>query len=132
MRKITLHGRGRRGTCVGAAELEQRFLSLYGATADRKVGECFVKGMRVLLRRFEPQWEREVALVSRGQSAPYKKAIHLYWLASRKAQKASLIYLDSHQHVSITDIVSDLKEDPYPTLKSLTDAAKSHATRVCG
>ena len=88
--------------------------------------------MRVLLRRFEPQWEREVALVSRGQSAPCKKAIHLYWLASRKAQKASLIYLDSHQHVSITDIVSDLKEDPYPTLKSPTDAAKSHAIRVCG
>jgi hypothetical protein len=104
----------------------------YGETADRKVGECFVKGMRVLLRREEPIWLRQVATIAKGQTAACRKTIHTYWLASEKLQKATLIYLDSHQHVDITQIARDIKEDPLATLKSQTDAAKKHAILICG
>jgi hypothetical protein len=113
-------------------KLEDTCLKVYGQTADRKVGACFVKGMRALLRQEQPLWEKQVAAISRGQTASCRKAIHAYWLASGKAQKASLIYLDSHQHVSVTDIARDLQEDPYATLKAQTDAAKKRAIQVCG
>jgi hypothetical protein len=113
-------------------KLKDACLKVYGETADRKVGECFVKGMRPLLRQEAPLWEKQVAGISRGQTAPCRKAIHAYWLASRKAQAASLIYLDSHQHVSVTDIAKDLNEDPYATLKAQTDATKKRAIQVCG
>jgi hypothetical protein len=107
-------------------------LKRYGQTADRKVGECFVKGMRIILRQVEPVWQKQVAAIAVGQSAPCRKAIHAYWLAAEKNQKASLIYLDSHQHVDITQIARDIKAEPYATLKAQTDAAKKHAIIICG
>src|SRR4051794_13865805 len=72
-------------------KLSDDCLKRYGETADRKVGECFVKGMRVLLRREEPVWLRQVANIAKGQTVVCRKAIHAYWLASEKSQKASLI-----------------------------------------
>lgn len=113
-------------------DLGDKCMALYGKTANRKIGECFVKGARPLLRAEAPLWEREVAKVSVGQSSACKAAIHGYWLAVRKTTAATLIYLDSHPHTSMTDVASDLSGDPYATLKSVSDAAKSRAIRVCG
>jgi hypothetical protein len=113
-------------------ELGDKCLALYGQTANQKVGECFVRGGRVILRSQQPGWERAVARISIGRSAPCKKAIHAYWLASRKATRASLIYLDSHPHTSMTEIASDFAEEPYATLKALLDESKRRAIRVCG
>ena len=90
------------------------------------------EGRCVIIRRQQPQWERAVAAISTGQSPACRKAIHRYWLASRKGQTASLIYLDSHPHTSMTEVASDIGEEPYATLKSQSDAAKRNAIRVCG
>jgi hypothetical protein len=105
---------------------------VYGKTDDAKLGACFVKLEIVSLRSRMPRWERAVARISRGQSAPCRKAIHAYWLASRKAQLASMIYLRTHAKRAATDIASDLNEEPYVTLRQVTDETKSRAVRVCG
>jgi hypothetical protein len=116
----------------GLDRLVSACAALYGETADRKVGECVVHGMREILRRESPKWEKAVALISRGQSVPCKEAIHVYWLASRKNQRAAVTYLDAHRHRNFTAVASDLKADPYATLSSLTRSTKAHANRVCG
>ena len=113
-------------------EVGDKCIALHGETADRKIGECWVKGLRVILRRQQPQWERAVAAIAKGQSESCRKAIHRYWLASRKGQAAILIYLDAHQHTRMTEVASDLDEEPHATLKNQTDAAKSAAIRTCG
>lgn len=113
-------------------DLADKCIAIYGETADRKVGECFVKGMRVIVRRQIPQWELAVTRISKGQTRACKKAIHAYWRASRKGQKALVIYLDSHPHTSATQFGRDLGGDPFGMLKQLTDEAKSRAIRVCG
>ena len=82
---------------------------------------------------YSPRWEREVAKIAAGQSKACRAAIHRYWLASRKSHAANLIYLNaSHPGVTIAQIGLDLNDEPYSTLKSLTEEAKSHAIRVCG
>jgi hypothetical protein len=106
-------------------------ISVFGQN-DANVGACFVKGIAASIRQRQPIWERQVARIAKGQSLACRKAIHKYWLASRKGQRASLIYLDSHPHVALTQIVRDLDEEPLATLKSLTDEAKARAIRVCG
>lgn len=103
----------------------------FGETS-RKAGECFVKGMMASLRALQPKWEKQDAAIARGQSKPCRTAIHQYWLASRKAQKASLIYFDSHQRTEPAQIASDFSEEPFNTLRSLTEEAKARAIRICG
>lgn len=105
---------------------------LYGKTDDAKLGVCFVKLEIVSLRSRKPLWERAVARIANGQPARCRKAIHAYWMASRKAQRASMIYLQTHPKRAATEIASDLNEEPYVTLRELTDEAKSRAIRVCG
>jgi hypothetical protein len=105
---------------------------VYGKTDDAKLGACFIKLEIVSLRSRMPLWEHAVARISKGQSAPCRKAIHAYWLASRKAQRASMIYLRTHPKRAATDIASDLNEEPYVTLRQVTDETKSRAVRVCG
>jgi hypothetical protein len=104
---------------------------LYGGR-DRKLGECLTKGARVVLRSQAVVWERQVARVARGRSVACKKAIHSYWLASRKAQKATLIYFDGHPHTDLSEIYGAFTDEPFSTLHDITDAAKSKAIRVCG
>jgi hypothetical protein len=106
-------------------------LYLFGQN-DVKLGACFAKREGGILRARQLEWERQVARIAHGQTARCKRAIHGYWLAARRSGKANLIYLDSHQHTAMTRINSDLGEDPYAKLKSLSDAAKSRAIRVCG
>jgi hypothetical protein len=106
-------------------------LYLFGHN-DAKLGACFAKREGRILHARQPDWEREVARIAHGQTARCKRAIHGYWLAARKSVTAALTYLDSHQHTAMTKINSDLGKDPYATLKSLSDAAKSRAIRVCG
>jgi hypothetical protein len=99
---------------------------------DAKVGACFVKAERVSLRLEGEAMRKQIAIISRGQTASCKKAIHVYWLASRKAAKVNLIYLDSHPHVAVTRLSRDLNRKPYTTLKMHTFRAKSEAIRICG
>jgi hypothetical protein len=79
-----------------------------------------------------PEWGREVAAVSKGQSARCKAAIHRYWLASGKVQRLEVRYLAAHAHITATKLSSDLQDEPFTTLQSLTDEAKSSAIRICG
>ena len=99
---------------------------------DDKLGACFAKREGRILHARQPEWERQVARIARGQTVLCKRAIHGYWLAARKSAEATLVYLDSHQHTAMTKINNDLGENPYATLKSLSDAAKSQAIRACG
>jgi hypothetical protein len=99
---------------------------------DDKLGACFATSEGRILQARQPDWERQVAGIARGQTARCKKAIHGYWLTTRNTLHATLTYLESHQHTAMTQINSDLSHDPYKTLKSLSDAAKSRAIRVCG
>jgi hypothetical protein len=100
---------------------------------DGKLGPCFVKGMIVKLHTANPDWLRQVARLARGQSPACKKAIHGYYLAFSKLQKANLIFLNGHSHTKMTDLASSLREDrPYVTLRALNDGAKSRAIDVCG
>jgi hypothetical protein len=43
-----------------------------------------------------------------------------------------LAYFKAHRTRAATDIATDTNAEPYVTLKSLKDEAKSHAIRVCG
>jgi hypothetical protein len=99
---------------------------------DAKVGACFVKAERVSVRVERAALKKGIATISRGQTPSCKKAIHVYWLASRKAAEVNLIYLDSHPHVAVTRMSRDLNRKPYTTLKLRTFKAKSAAIRVCG
>ena len=106
-------------------------LYLFGQN-DGKLGACFATREGRILQERQPDWDRQVGRIAHGQTAHCKKAIHGYWLATRTSVKATLIYLDSHQHTAMTQINRDLSEDPYKSLRSLSDAAKSRAIRVCG
>lgn len=107
-------------------------IKVYGEKADAKVGACFARtGLGVLLAE-RPKWERQVAAIAKGQSHACKKAIHSYWLASRKGQAASVIYFRGHPDAALTEIASDFREEPYAELDRLTDVAKAKAIRVCG
>ena len=59
---------------------------------DAKVGQCFVHHMIVKLPAENPDWLRQVARLARGQARACKKAIHGYYLAFSKLQKAYLIF----------------------------------------
>jgi hypothetical protein len=106
-------------------------LYLFGQNDD-KLGACFATREGGILRARQLDWERQVAGIARGQTAPCKEAIHGYWLTTRNKLHATLGYLESHQHTGMAKINSDLSHDPYKTLKSFSDAAKSRAIRVCG
>jgi len=106
-------------------------LYLFGQN-DEKLGACFATREGRILHARQPDWDRQVARIAHSQSARCKKAIHGYWLATRKTVNATLVYLDSHQHTAMSQIHSDLSGDPYKTLKSHSDAAKSRAISVCG
>jgi hypothetical protein len=106
-------------------------LYLFGQNDD-ELGACFATREGRILRARQLDWERQVAGIARGQTAPCKEAIHGYWLTTRNKLHATLGYLESHQHTGMTKINSDLSHDPYKTLKSFSDAAKSRAIRVCG
>lgn len=113
-------------------ELSDKCIAIYGESADQKVGECFIEGMQVVVRKQIPGWERAVARVAKGQTKKCKSAIHAYWRASRKGQKALLSYLDSHPDTSATQFERDIGGHPFGMLKERTDKTKSKAIRVCG
>ena len=106
-------------------------LYLFGENDD-KLGACFATRERGILRARQHEWERQVTGIQRGQTSRCKKAIHGYRLTTRNKLHATLGYLDSHQHTAMTKINRDLSHDRYKRLKSLSDAAKSRAIRVCG
>lgn len=105
----------------------------FGGQTNSKAGACAFHAVREAWKTHTPRWEHQVATIARGQTRACRVAIHAYWLASHKAQAATRIYLEaSHPGVTILQISVDLNAEPYSTLKSLTDQAKSHAIRVCG
>jgi hypothetical protein len=99
---------------------------------DAKLGACVVRGLLALRPALVAKWERGVGIVSRGQTATCQKAIHAYWLAARKNIKATTIYFESHRHTGSTRIQAELNSQPYTTLESQKDDAKTHAVAVCG
>lgn len=99
---------------------------------DKKAGECLVAGVLRVYPKMDANWERGLARIAKRQSAPCKKAIHAYWLAARKNFAAATAYFKSHRTTAATQIQSDLADEPYATIKSVKDEAKSHAIRVCG
>jgi hypothetical protein len=101
-------------------------------TDDARLGACFIKVELAATRHAAGEWEKDVANIAVGQTPTCKKAIHAYWLASRKNQAAAIIFYTTHAHATMTDIADEIKAEPYPTLQSLTKSAKSHAIRVCG
>lgn len=99
---------------------------------DARLGGCFIKVELAALRRAIPEWAKQISGIASGQTAACKGAIHAYWLASRKNQAAALIFYTGHAHSSMTDIAGELNDEPFPTLQSITKAAKSKAIRICG
>lgn len=102
------------------------------AKDDAKAGACAVKVALAAYAKEIPIWSRQVAAVSIGQAAPCRRAIHSYWLATRKVTAAAQIYFRGHSHVTATRLGEDLRGEPFKTLGSLHDAAKSRAIRICG
>jgi hypothetical protein len=99
---------------------------------DAKVGACFVRAERVSLRAQRSALQTQIAAISRGQRASCKRAIHQYWVASRRAATANLVYLDSHPRAGVRRLSRDLNAEPYASLKKSTYDAKSHAVDACG
>jgi hypothetical protein len=99
---------------------------------DAKLGACVVQGLLAVRPALVARWERGVGTVSRGQTEACKHAIHAYWLAARKNIKATTLYFESHRHAGSTRIQAELNSQPYTTLESQKDEAKSHAVAVCG
>jgi hypothetical protein len=99
---------------------------------DAKLGACVVRGLLALRPKLIARWERGVGIVARGQTAACRHAIHAYWLAARKNIKATTLYFESHRHTGSTRIQAELNSQPYTTLESQKDDAKTHAVAVCG
>ena len=99
---------------------------------DVKFGACIVANQRVALRADAVEWDKQVAMIARGQSAPCRSAIHDYSSALVARQKALLTYMDSHPRVASTRLVHDLRSEPFTTLKAVTRASLFRAVRVCG
>jgi hypothetical protein len=99
---------------------------------DAKLGACVVQGLLALRPALVARWERGVGNIARGQTTACKQAIHAYWLAARKNIKATSLYFESHRHAGSTRIQAELNSQPYTTLESQKDEAKSHAVAVCG
>jgi hypothetical protein len=104
---------------------------LFGQS-DAKTGACFAKGISASVRARQPIWGRQVVEIAQGKPAPCRRAIHVYWLASRRGQAATLRYLDSHQRVGAAAIAKGIMGEPYATLRWRAEDAKSRAIRVCG
>ena len=104
---------------------------LFGGN-DLKFGRCYVKAGRANLRAERVVWEKQMAKVARGQRADCKRAIRSYAMAARVRQTASLVYLDAHRNTPLTRIAGDIAGEPYATLKTLSDDAKSRAIAICG
>jgi hypothetical protein len=102
------------------------------AKDDLRAGECIVHGALRVYPAMNAHWGSGVARIAKGQKPACKLAIHAYWLAATKNFAASYSYFKAHQKHAATDINSDLNGEPYATLSSLKDEAKSHAIRVCG
>jgi hypothetical protein len=113
------------------ARVLNRCQKLHGSS-DLAFGVCFVDAGRANLRAERLVWEKQVAAVARGQAPACRHAIASYVMTSRIKQKASLTYLDSHRHATLTRIAGDIAGEPYATLKSLADRAKERAIAVCG
>jgi hypothetical protein len=99
---------------------------------DVRFGACVVANERVKLRAEAVEWDKQVAMIARGQSAPCWSAIHDYSSALVARQKALLAYMDSHRRVAGTRLVHDLRREPFTTLKAVTRASLFRAVRVCG
>jgi hypothetical protein len=99
---------------------------------DAKLGACVVRGLISLRPALVARWERGVGGVSRGQSAACKQAIRAYREAARRNIKATSLYFEAHRHTGSTRIQAELNSQPYTTLESQKDAAKTHAVVVCG
>lgn len=99
---------------------------------DLKAGECVTVGLLGVYPKMKAYWARGVARIAVGQSVACRRAIHTYWVAATKNFAASIGYLQAHRKTPITDIQSGLAAEPYATLKSVKDEAKSRAVRVCG
>jgi hypothetical protein len=113
--------------------LSVRCQKLYGGgnmfSHSPKVGHCFVTGTSRHMRRVRPTWERAMARIARNQSAPCRRAIRTYLLASRKSHPAVLAYLDSHSYIDIFRIVFDVSDIPATWHTAI---ARWKADWVCG
>jgi hypothetical protein len=113
------------------ARVLNRCQKLHGSS-DLEFGVCFVNAGRANLRAERVVWEKQVAAVARGQAQACRNAIGSYVMTSRIKQRASLTYMDSHRHATLTRIAGDIAGEPYATLKSLADRAKARAIAICG
>jgi hypothetical protein len=98
---------------------------------DAKLGACVVQGLLAIRPALVARWERGVGTISHGQTAACKHAIHAYWLAARTNIRATTLYFEAHRHAGSTRIQAELNSQPYTTLESQKDEAKSHAVAVC-
>lgn len=99
---------------------------------DKRAGECFVAAELKIDPGLIAEFNRQVAAISKPQKPACRTAIHAYWKAASKTFAAFEIYLRGHQHTAMTDISGGITEEPYATLTSVKDSAKSRAVRVCG
>jgi hypothetical protein len=113
------------------ATVVNRCQKLYGAS-DLKFGMCYVKSGRANLRAERIVWEKQIARVARGQTADCRGAIRTYAMAARVKLTASLVYLDSHPRTALTRLAGEIAGEPYATLKTMSDDAKSRAVAICG
>ena len=102
------------------------------APDDRKLGECFAKGMLTLLDRTEPKFEFEVARVSLRQSQQCKKEIRRYVSQWRASETFAVNFFNSHMHRNMSDINRGLNEEPITSLDAFLAAQEKRAIRICG
>jgi hypothetical protein len=97
-----------------------------------KAGACTVHNVRLVFTRVAPIWDRAVERVARQQTPACRSAIHTYWLVTRTQQTADIAYLRRHEHVTITQLNSDLSAEPFSTMNRVAANAKMRAVRICG
>jgi hypothetical protein len=102
------------------------------APDDRKLGECFAKGMLALLNRTEPKFEFEVARVSLRQSPQCKKEIRRYVFRWRASETFAVNFFNSHLHRNMSDINKGLNEEPITSFDSFLGTQERRAVRICG
>lgn len=98
---------------------------------DAKAGACVAKGLLVAYPKIVSYWERGIVRISRGQSPACKSAIRAYAHAARKSFAAGTLYFKTHQHATSSQIQGDLSGEPYATLASVRDKARSGTIHIC-
>jgi hypothetical protein len=106
--------------------------AVQSSSSDLKAGECIVKGALAGYPPLIAQWNREVAVIAKGQTAPCRAAIHTYWLATARNYAETLAFFRAHREQPVTAIAKDMNATRIQTIALKQSRAASRAALVCG